>query len=279
MLEEKKYSMVNILVSLILVFAEIIGGMLLRSYSLICVGYYSLCNLLLHYLTHISSNIRGRRVDMRLPFGVGRLEFAVSALIGAAFMVIGMYVFEKSFYLNYMPVNPKIFVLIVLVALFKYSNLTYAYNVAKKSRSQMMMVVAQNHYKDLIFTVVPFIMALFSLYDPNVDIVGCLIISFFIFIKGIKIVRYNFMMEHGQNDNSTVVNNKIKNIVDNYKDINIIDISLVNVKNYYMAIIDIEVDSELSLFEVLRIERKIMRKVSKERMHVRELDFIEYERQ
>ena len=94
-----------------------------------------------------------------------------------------------------------------------------------------------------------------------------------IFYKGMKIIIDNVVLITGQNDTSTKITNKIKKIMNSYKEVKLSDISLINVKNFYCITIEMGIDDNINVNQLIKLENNLRYKIYKEKINIKMIDF------
>ena len=118
-----------------------------------------------------------------------------------------------------------------------------------------------------------FILIMLSIKIPLINLYGCLFISVLIFIKGYKIITSNIILMHSSNDTSKKVNDKVKQIINKYNNVYFNSINLNNISKHYTATIEISIDDDLSLPELIKIEREIKYNIYRAKLKIKHIDF------
>jgi divalent metal cation (Fe/Co/Zn/Cd) transporter len=233
--------------------------------------------LITEFLAFFASTIRGRRASTKEPFGFGTYEQNASKLVGLIFVLLGIYVSITAFNLEFKTPNIYIILLILAVIVIRMISIDSSYTISKKERSNILMEVSHSAYYDMMLTIFAFVFIIASFFFKYADLLGCIVIGIFIIIKGIKIIIHNIILLKGQNDVSKETIGEIKKIVNKSK-ANFIDADLINVKDYYKAIIEIEIDSNLGIKELLKIEKDIKTQIKGKCLKIKFVDFEVYEK-
>ena len=274
-MEEERVNIVfDMVMNTILVISKIYGGVLLGSYTLICGGYYSLCDLVREAITFFSSNIHGRKANADHPFGYGTVEYNAGIAVGIIFSILGVYIIATLFTLEFKEPNIYIIFLLILIFIFKLFNADYLLYNLNDNQSSMLTNRSHNSFKEVIIIVISSIFILLSRVNPLFDLIGCIFISLLILFEGLKIIVNNVFYLKGQNDTSTKISNKIKKIINDIENLEFSYVDLINVKTYYMANITMELSSDMEIYELVALERNIRKKIKKE---IKEIKIINYE--
>ena len=273
MKKERKSLIFSMFINLVVSLLKIIGGIFLKSYTLITSGYYTLCDFSEEILAYIGGLIGHKRANKKHPFGFGKSEYIAQILVGVIFILLAIYLFIKSLYLEYAQTNPIIAFVIISVSLMQFLNSNYLLQIGKDIHSQMLFASSHSSYFDALLAIISSLFILLSVWVSFFDYLGVLFIIIIIFYRGIRIIFDNIILINGQNDNSEKITNKIKSIVKRSKNVTFSAVSLVNVKNYYCVTIEIGVEDAITMGELLRLEFSLRKKIHNNIKSIKTIDF------
>lgn len=273
MKKERKSLIFSMFINLVVSLLKIIGGIFLKSYTLITSGYYTLCDFSEEILAYIGGLIGHKRANKKHPFGFGKSEYIAQILVGVIFILLAIYLFIKSLYLEYAQTNPIIAFVIISVTLMQFLNSNYLLQIGKDIHSQMLFASSHSSYFDALLTIISSLFILLSVWISFFDYLGVLFIIIIIFYRGIRIIFDNIILINGQNDNSEKITNKIKSIVKRSKNVTFSAVSLVNVKNYYCVTVEIGVEDAITMGELLRLEFSLRKKIHNNIKSIKTIDF------
>lgn len=273
MKKERKSLIFSMFINLTVSILKIIGGLFLGSYTLVTNGYYTLCDFSEEVLAFIGSLIGHKRANKKHPFGYGKTEYIAQILVGVIFILLAIYIFIKSLYLEYAQTNPIIIFVILSVTLMQFLNSNYLLQIGKDIHSQMLFASCHSSYYDALLTIISSLFILLSVWVSFFDYLGVLLIIILIFYKGLRIILDNIVLINGQNDNSDKITNKIKSIVKKTKDVTFSSASLVNVKDYYCVTIEIGVEDALTMGELLHLEFYLRNQIHQSIKTIKTIDF------
>ena len=273
MIKEQQTLSINMIINLLLVVIKITIGIVFNSYILITCGYYTLVNYIEEIICYIGSIIGMRKANIKYPFGYGRFNNILHIIIGIIFMLVGVYIFENTFYLEFINVNYNIIFILIGIILMHFLIANYLFDISKNIFSQALYVISKNNYYEAFINIFMSILIIISIWVPIVNLYGCLFIAILIFIKGLIIIINNFNIMHSQNDTSKKINDKIKRVISKYDKIKFNTIYINNIKNYFTITIEIIIDNDLTLPELLKIEKKVKYNIYKEKLNIRYIDF------
>lgn len=273
---EQKCTILSMLFNTLLIVCALYGGTLIRNYTLICLGYFVMCDLIEDFLAFISSNANNRRASKKHPFGYGEFENYSSLVIGIIFTLLGIYIFTSSIHLSCNTANFFAFGIMFGCMLVRYINAEYQFSSGLEEQSQMLMTSAKDGFKGSIICFIACLILIANMFIPLFDLFGAVLMSLLIVYEGLKIVINNILYIKGQNDTSNSINEKLKKIINKYKGYNYVNVDLVNVRNYYLANIDIEIDDSVSLLRLFFMELKLKWIIKREIINIRFIDFDVY---
>ena len=273
MKKEHKNLVFSMIINIMVTLLKIIGGLIFNSYTLVASGYYTLCNFIQEFLAYIGSKINHRRANRKHPFGFGKVEYIAQIFVGFIFILVAGFILLKSIYLTYDVTNHKIIFTLIIILLFLYLNAQYLLEIGKKIRSQVLFVSSRSSFYDALITLISSIFIILSIWVSIFDFFGNLFIVVIIFYKGMKIIIDNVVLITGQNDTSTKITNKIKKIMNSYKEVKLSDISLINVKNFYCITIEMGIDDNINVNQLIKIENNLRYKIYKEKINIKMIDF------
>ena len=273
MKKEHKNLVFSMIINIMITTLKIVGGLIFNSYTLVAGGYYTLCNFIQEFLAYIGSKINHRRANIKHPFGFGKIEYIAQIIVGLIFILIAVFILIKSIYLTYNIANHKIIFTLLIILLFLYLNAQYLLEIGKKIRSQALFISSRSSFYDASVTLISSIFIILSIWISLFDFFGSLFIVITLFYKGIKIIIDNVVLITGQNDTPTKITNKIKKIMNSYKEVKLSDISLINVKNFYCITIEMGIDDNINVNQLIKLENNLRYKIYKEKINIKMIDF------
>ena len=241
MKKERRITVLSIAINSLITFVKIYGGLVFCSYTLMVSGYNTLANALIDFSAFSGSVARGRRASRKEPFGYGKKECLASSTIGFIVFLTGIFIILKTFFLEFDITNIKILLVMALLILSEYLYSNYLFKNSKSIQSEMLMDMAHTEYYLTSLDVVTVFFVFLSNIMPVFDLLGSLFLGSILIYKGINIVKYNYTLINCQNVRSKKIINAIEHVIKNGDGIHYSNCTLVNTKNYYKAIIEIEI--------------------------------------
>lgn len=276
MKNERKNTVLSIVIDALITFVKIYAGLILNSYTLIVSGYNTLLDTSMDFVAYTGSIFRGRRANKKEPFGYGTKENITLIIFGILVVTLGLYMFIKAFFLSYKYPDLKVLVpiFVIVICLLMFAN--YLFKIAKSEQSMMLMNLAHDHYMDLLMTIFIVFFIFLSKFIPVFDMLGTLFGCLVFVYKGVIIIINNLLYLKGQNDQSKKVMKEIKSLVNEIDGIKYSNCNLVNVKNFYKVIIEVLISDDVSLHDLILWEEYERGKIKASKMKIKFVEFIVY---
>lgn len=278
MKRERRLTVFGIIINSLVTFLKIYAGMVFNSYTLMVSGYYTLCNMSQDFLGYSGSVARGRRACRTEAFGYGKWPLLSLVFYGLIIFFLGLFVFIKSFSLNYVITDLKIMVVIfiVLVSLALFAR--NLFKNAKDIQSEMLMDMAHFTAYDYYLTLISIIFIVISCFIPLFDMFGSLYLSLMIMLKSVNVILNAFVMLNGQNDQNKKIIKSVEKIINEGDGIYYSNCNLVNVKNFYKISIEVLVDDDVNLTDLILWEYHLMERIRVNKLHISMVEFLIYKK-
>lgn len=278
MKRERRLTVFGIIINSLVTFLKIYAGMVFNSYTLMVSGYYTLCNMSQDFLAYSGSVARGRRASRTEAFGYGKWPLLSLVFYGLIIFFLGLFVFIKSFSLNYVRTDLKIIVVIfiVLVSLALFAR--NLFKNAKDIQSEMLMDMAHFTAYDYYLTLISIIFIVISCFIPLFDMFGSLYLSLMIMLKSVNVILNAFVMLNGQNDQNKKIIKSVEKIINEGDGIYYSNCNLVNVKNFYKISIEVLVDDDVNLTDLILWEYHLMERIRVNKLHISMVEFLIYKK-
>ena len=276
MKKERRVTVLSIVINSLVTFIKIYAGIIFNSYTLMVSGYNTLSCAVVDFLGFSGSVARGRRASRKEPFGYGKKECLSFSFVGLIFLLLGIFIIIKSFFLEFKSTNIKILFVLLLLALVQFIFSNYIFKNAKSIQSEMLMDMAHASYYDAVVNVLVIFFAFLANIMPVFDLIGSLFLGTILIYKGVNIIIRNFISLNCQNVRSKKVITKIENIIKNGEGINYSNCTLVNVKDFYKAVIEITIDDFVSLHDLIMWEEYLKDSIKSSNLKVKYIEFLVY---
>lgn len=276
MKEERKMVVTSLFINALVIFAKIFSGLVFGSYTLIVGGYYTLCNFTSDFLGFSSSLVRGRKASKKEPFGYGKLPMYGMSSYGLIIVLVGLFVLIKAFILKYDYIDLRIIlpIMVIVFSLFVFAKILF--KKGKDVQSEMLMDITHDTYFDGIISVIGIFFIVLGSFMPIFDLLGVIFVSLLIINKGIKIIVDNILLVKGQNDLSKKIIKAVESSMKECDGIYYSNCNLINVRNYYKAVVEVLVDDEVILSDLIMWEEYVKGKIKSLRFGIKMVDFLIY---
>lgn len=276
MKEERKVVVTSLFINALVIFAKIFSGLVFGSYTLIVGGYYTLCNFTSDFLGFSSSLVRGRKASKKEPFGYGKLPMYAMSSYGLIIVLVGLFVLIKAFFLKYDYIDLRIIlpIMVIVFSLFVFAKILF--KKCKDVQSEMLMDITHDTYFDGIISVIGIFFIVLGSFMPIFDLLGVIFVSLLIINKGIKIIVDNILLVKGQNDLSKKIIKAVESSMKECDGIYYSNCNLINVRNYYKAVVEVLVDDEVILSDLIMWEEYVKGKIKSLKFGIKMVDFLIY---
>ena len=265
-----KTSIIGIIVNLILVVFKAIVGIVTNSIAITLDAVNNLTDALSSIITIIGAKLTGKAPDKNHPYGYGRIEYFSSVIIAAIVLWAGITAFTESW--------PKIFtpdvtnyttvslVVIAVAVVVKFVLGQYVKRIGEDINSQALVASGSDAFFDAILSLSTLIAAIISIFF-HISLEGILgvIISLVIIKASIDMLRETLDSMIGARADSNL-SRKIKESICEFPEVyGAYDLSLHNYgPDDIQGSVHVEVDDNLTTFEIHDLTRKISYKIFKE---------------
>ena len=265
-----KTSIIGIIVNLILVAFKAFVGIITNSIAITLDAVNNLTDALSSIITIIGAKLAGKAPDKNHPYGYGRIEYFSSVIIAAIVLWAGITAFTESW--------PKIFtpdvtnyttvslVIIAVAVVVKFVLGQYVKRVGEDINSQALVASGSDAFFDAILSLSTLIAAVISIFF-HISLEGILgvIISLVIIKASIDMLRETLDSMIGARVDSEL-SRKIKESICEIPEVyGAYDLSLHNYgPEDIQGSVHVEVDDNLTAFEIHDLTRKISYKIFKE---------------
>lgn len=276
MKEERKMVVTSLFINALVIFAKIFSGLVFGSYTLIVGGYYTLCNFTSDFLGFSSSLVRGRKTSKKEPFGYGKLPMYAMSSYGLIIVLVGLFVLIKAFFLKYDYIDLRIIlpIMVIVFSLFVFAKILF--KKGKDVQSEMLMDITHDTYFDGIISVIGIFFIVLGSFMPIFDLLGVIFVSLLIINKGIKIIVDNILLVKGQNDLNKKIIKAVESSMKECDGIYYSNCNLINVRNYYKAVVEVLVDDEVILSDLIMWEEYVKGKIKSLKFGIKMVDFLIY---
>ncbi len=272
MKKEYKVLIYNMINNIVVATIKIFGGITLGLTSLFADGLHTLSDFIINIISMVGAKLSRKRATKHHPYGFGRIEYLTNLFIGMFLFLLGIYIFIQGFFAPHVIPQIEILWFLVIPIILKGICIGITYVASKKLKSKILLVSAEESTADIYSTIgVIFIAILLQFAEENpilmyLDIIGGILISFVILKTAFKIVFQNSLALIGEVEENGEEVKKVKEFLTKYHNkIKAEDIYLIKYGSYYKLQLNIELDSNMTLNKITRLENTIKKDIIKHR--------------
>ena len=251
----------NIIVNLFVSFLKIIGGILGNAFTLMIDGIYTISDLVTDVIALFGIKIGRRRANKNHPYGYGRVFYVIELFMGVLAFLVGIFVIYLSFKIDYQKPPLGIILLILGIVVLKLLSARNLFLVGKKEKNELLIVSSVESKTEAFSTLGLIIIIILGQFIPKIDMIGGILIALLLIIQSIKMIKQNIIFLIGNTYEDENIKEKVKKIVDKYKVINIMDITLINDGPYYELNLRVKVHRNVKVSHLLRVQNKIKKEL------------------
>ena len=261
MKKEQKALYLNIIVNLFVSFLKIIGGILGNAFTLMIDGIYTISDLVTDVIALFGIKIGRRRANKNHPYGYGRVFYVIELFMGVLALLVGIFVVYLSFKIDYQKPPLGIIFLILGIVVLKLLSARNLFSVGKKEKNELLIVFSVESKTEAFSTLGLIIIIILSQFIPKIDMIGGILIALLLIIQSIKMIKQNIIFLIGNTYEDENIKEKVRKVVDKYKVINIMDITLINDGPYYELNLRVKVHRNVKVSHLLRVQNKIKKEL------------------
>ena len=251
----------NIIVNLFVSFLKIIGGILGNAFTLMIDGIYTISDLVTDVIALFGIKIGRRRVNKNHPYGYGRVFYVIELFMGVLAFLVGIFVVYLSFKIDYQKPPLGIIFLILGIVFLKLLSARNLFSVGKMEKNELLIVSSVESKTEAFSTLGLIIIIILSQFIPKIDMIGGILIALLLIIQSIKMIKQNIIFLIGNTYEDENIKEKVRKVVDKYKVINILDITLINDGPYYELNLRVKVHRNVKVSHLLRVQNKIKKEL------------------
>lgn len=246
---------------------KIITGIIGNAGALVADGLHSLSDMITDIFAIIGIKISKRPADKKHPFGHGNAEYITSLFIGIMVFIMGItIIYNGIFDVKVMPSIYTAFVTIIVIIL-KLLLSTYIIKKGKTYKSTILTSSGKESLSDVFSSVVVLISVLLSQLSVKYniftysDMIAMILVGILILKLSIDIIKENINNLLGKVVNDNLYINKIENIINKYKNIEVKKIYIIEEGPFYKINIKIKFKKNIKYKKLCKIIKEIQRKI------------------
>lgn len=270
---EQKALYLNIIVNLFVSFLKIIGGILGNAFTLMIDGIYTISDLVTDVIALFGIKIGRRRANKNHPYGYGRVFYVIELFMGVLALLVGIFVIYLSFKIDYQKPPLGIIFLILGIVVLKLLSARNLFSVGKMEKNELLIVSSVESKTEAFSTLGLIIIIILSQFIPKIDMIGGILIALLLIIQSIKMIKQNIIFLIGNTYEDENIKEKVRKVVDKYKVINIMDITLINDGPYYELNLRVKVHRNVKVSHLLRVQNKIKKELKAKTWNIKFIHF------
>lgn len=173
---------------------KLIIGIIANSITIIADAFNNLSDSLTSIITIIGFKLSSRPADKEHPYGHARYEYITGIIVAFFVFAVGILFvkssIEKIFHPEEMILNIPTYITLIIAIIIKFLQMMVYLSFAKAINSKVIKANAEDSKNDIIMTsAVLLAMIIMGIFNINVDGYIGLIISIFIVISSIKMIK------------------------------------------------------------------------------------------
>ena len=263
-----KFSMIN---NFLIALIKIFGGIFFNLGSLIADGMHTLSDFITDIVCMIGSKISRKKPTKYHPFGFGKVEYLCNLFVGIILLALSVFIVIGSF--NKKTTIPSLTVLFLLGLIFimKLISIIIMNRVGKKINSQLLITSVKESKADLYSSIGVIIITILLQFSNKFkilkysDMIGSILIGILVLKTAFQIIIDNSLSLIGEVEEDEKIINEIKDFIFKEKTVKEVNINLIKYGSYYKLQLTLELDSNLSLREISKIENKLKKDLIRHR--------------
>ena len=273
MKDEKKALRISILINIIVAMIKLVGGVIWNTFALTIDGIYTLSDLVTDVIAILGIKVGRKRANKNHPYGYGRVFYVIELFMGLIAFFIGVFVIILSFSISYK--RPSIYVVFfILIAVFlKLGSASHLLKTGKKKSSDLLIASGYESKLEAYSSLGLIIIIILSQFIPKIDMIGGILIALLLIFQSFRTIRHNILLLIGVTYDDLKVRDKIKKVVDKYRVIDIVDVSIIKDGPYYQLTLTFKTKRDLKVGSLLKMQNKIKKELKAKNVGFKFIEF------
>ena len=252
---------ISILVNLFVAMIKLVGGVIWNTFTLTIDGIYTISDLVTDDIAILGIKVGRKRANKNHPYGYGRVFYIIELFMGLIAFLVGVFVIVLSFIIKYQKPSISVIILIIIAVLFKLGSANYLFKIGKKENSDLLVASSYESKWEAYSSLGLIIIIVLSQFIPKIDMIGGILIALLLIFQSFRTIRQNILLLIGVTYDDLNMRDKIKRVVDKYKVIDIIDVSLIKNGPYYQLNLTFKAKRNMKVGSLLRVQNKIKKEL------------------
>ena len=265
-MKEKKLIIITAVLNFISASLKLALGIVFSFSTLIADSIQSFIDFLTDIISLVANKIGRRRANKTYPFGYGQVYYLTNLFTGVLLFLIGLFIVYQTITFNN-EFTPNMFILIslLLVLIIKGLVIFLIQRYINSTKNELLVESYKESKTDFISTcvvILVLILTFFEKYIPNyinIDKIGSISMAIYIFYTSLKIIISNIRGILTNDEGNEELKGNIKKELEQFKEFHIVNIKVIKMSFYYTVFLQIDVNNNIKLKDLFRIERKIKR--------------------
>lgn len=257
---------------------KIIAGIICASKSMLADGFHSLSDFITDIVAFFGSKFSNKRADRKHPDGYGRFEYITDMFIACVVLLLGIFTIYNAFTKESTTTNIIWIIVIIFTIVLKRINAEYLYKKGTEYHSPILITSSKESHDDYVSSLGVIAVIIISQFQEiipflkYVDNVGGAIIGLMICKTGYTLMKENIVILLGETEDNKEAENKIKEILNIYPEIDYKDMDLERHGSYYVLELEVYVVENIKVYKLLTIENEIRKKIKKLNYRIKFVD-------
>lgn len=267
MTKEGKVLILSMMINFFISGTKILAGLLCSSKSMVADGFHSLSDFITDIVAIFGSKFSNKRANKKHPDGYGRFEYITDMFIALTILLLGTYTVYHSFFKEPTTTNIVWIIVIVFSIVLKLINSKILLKKGEEYHSPILITSSKESYDDVTSSLGVIIIIVLSQFQDilpilkYIDTIGSIIIGLMILHTGYHLMKENIISLLGETEDNKEIEERIKNIVDIYNEIDYKDMELERHGSYYVLELEVYVLENIKVYKLLTIESEIRKKI------------------
>ena len=285
MTKEGKVLILSMIINFFISGTKILAGLLCSSKSMVADGFHSLSDFITDIVAIFGSKFSNKRANKKHPDGYGRFEYITDMFIALTILLLGTYTVYHSFVKEPTTTNIVWIIVIVFSIVLKLINSKILLKKGEEYHSPILITSSKESYDDVTSSLGVIIIIVLSQFQDilpilkYIDTIGSIIIGLMILHTGYHLMKENIISLLGETEDNKEIEERIKNIVDIYNEIDYKDMELERHGSYYVLELEVYVLENIKVYKLLTIESEIRKKIKNLNYRIKFVDINLYHKQ
>ena len=278
-MKENKVIIITAILNFIVACIKLVSGIVFSFSTLIADSIQSFIDFFTDITSIIANKIGKRRANKTYPFGYGQVYYLANLFTGFLLFLIGIFILYQFFFFKgtFEP-SVSIGVILLIVLVLKTIVVKLLQKYGKKLKNELMIEASKESMADFISTCVVLavlVLACFEKYIPsfiNVDKIGSLGMSIYVFYTSIKMMIYNIKGMLTNDEENTEIKGEIEEKLKEFKKLDFKKVKVIKMSNYYSIFLQVKVNENMTIKRYISIEKELKSQLKASNKLIRFID-------